>query len=87
MRSATSEYRIFGISFITATNLMAIPEKGKKLGDYELVQRISDGAQATIYEATASDGSKVAIKLFKSVDDDETAEIRFSREAEILRRL
>ena len=66
---------------------MVIPEKGKKLRDYELVRRISDGAQATIYEAVAGDNTKVAIKLFKSITEDDTAEIRFSREAEILRRL
>ena len=60
----------------------------KLLGDYELVRRISDGAQASVYEAKCLlDNETVAVKLFKDTGEDDSAELRFRREAEILRKI
>lgn len=58
------------------------------LGNYELIRRISDGAQASVYEARhLVDNETVALKLFKEAGDDDSAELRFKREAEILRKI
>lgn len=58
----------------------------RKLGDYEIVARISDGAQAAVYEARClRDGETVAIKIFKESCTDDDSDARFRREAELLR--
>ncbi|MEI6808620.1 MAG: protein kinase, partial [bacterium] len=58
----------------------------RQLGDYEIVGRISDGAQAAVYEARClRDGETVAIKIFKESCTDDSVDARFRREAELLR--
>ncbi|MEI6218274.1 MAG: serine/threonine-protein kinase, partial [bacterium] len=58
----------------------------KRLGEYEIIRRISDGAQAAVYEARSlRDAESVAIKVFKDTCDDDSADMRFRREAELLK--
>jgi len=65
-----------------------IKPQNRKLGDYELVKRISDGAQAAVYEGCClKDGETVAIKVFKDTGEDDSGDIRFRREADILRKI
>lgn len=60
----------------------------RKLGNYEIVRRISDGAQAAVYEARClRDNETVAIKIFKESCADDSADTRFRREAELLQKM
>ncbi|MEI6147796.1 MAG: protein kinase [bacterium] len=60
----------------------------RKLGDYEVIRRISDGSQAAVYEARSlRDGETVAVKVFKEACFDDSADARFRREADLLRNM
>ena len=53
--------------------------------DYIMMERISDGGQATVFKAKTRDtGELVALKIFKSTQEDRLSEQRFQREAQIL---
>ena len=66
------------------TESVSTSAKGSS-GTYELLEKISDGGQAVIYKARdRRDGRFVAIKLFKTVDNDPEAERRFRSEIDIL---
>ncbi|WP_214412462.1 serine/threonine-protein kinase [Sphaerisporangium fuscum] len=61
------------------------------VGDYELIGRIGEGGQGSVFLATSPSGEKVAVKLLRQglVDGTEGAAApgRFLRETEILRRV
>jgi serine/threonine protein kinase len=53
--------------------------------NYDLVERISDGGQATVFKARARDTNElVALKIFKTSEEDPLSMQRFRREAQIL---
>ena len=71
-------------------------EAGKeRVGDYELLELIGDGAQGRVYKARycGADASKlaggdiVAIKLIHVTGDDDKLRSKFQAQADILRRL
>jgi serine/threonine protein kinase len=61
---------------------------GRTLGPYAIGRKLGEGATATVYEATATDGSKVALKVLneESARDQEFL-ARFRREAELAQKL
>jgi serine/threonine-protein kinase len=57
---------------------------GTKVGGYQIVSLLGVGGMGTVYEATAPDGTRVALKLVKEdYARDEIFRRRFSREAHI----
>ncbi len=71
-------------------------ENGKdRIGDYELISLIGDGAQGRVYRARCvSDalphvrlGEEVALKVVRITGEDEKLRLKFQEQAEILRRL
>jgi serine/threonine-protein kinase len=55
-----------------------------RVGDYAIDRLRGEGGMGQVYEATASDGTRVALKLVKSdLARDETLRRRFQREARI----
>jgi serine/threonine protein kinase len=60
-----------------------VSEKSR-IGDYTIERLLGEGAMGRVYEATAPDGTRVALKLVKSdMARDKTLRLRFQREAEI----
>jgi serine/threonine protein kinase len=71
-------------------------ENGKeRVGDYELMELIGDGAQGRVYKAQylgedvskVAHGEIVAIKLIRITGDDDKLRTKFQAQADILRRL
>ncbi|MEI6149209.1 MAG: protein kinase, partial [bacterium] len=71
-------------------------ESGKeRVGDYELLSLIGDGAQGRVYKARylgeevskVAHGEVVAIKLIRITGDDDKLRTKFQAQADILRRL
>ncbi len=60
----------------------------RMLGKYQVGRKLGEGATATVYEATAADGSKVALKVLneESARDQEFL-ARFKREAELAQKI
>jgi len=55
-----------------------------RIGDYVVERLLGEGGMGQVYEATAPDGARVALKLVKSdLARDETLRRRFQREARI----
>jgi len=55
-----------------------------RIGDYAIDRLLGEGGMGRVYQATAPDGTRVAIKLVKSdMARDETLRRRFEREARI----
>jgi serine/threonine protein kinase len=54
------------------------------IGDYAIDRLLGEGGMGRVYQATAPDGTQVALKLVKSdIARDETLRRRFQREAQI----
>jgi len=71
-------------------------ENGKeRIGDYELLALIGDGAQGRVYRARCvtdtlphvRQGEEVALKVVRVAGEDEKLRLKFQEQAEILRRL
>jgi serine/threonine protein kinase len=66
------------------TNPEADARIGTQVGPYRVESLLGIGGMAIVYNATATDGTRVALKLVKEVyAQDETFRRRFSREARI----
>ncbi|MBN1669503.1 MAG: protein kinase [Kiritimatiellae bacterium] len=60
----------------------------KTMGAYEILDRISSGGQASVFKARDTrDGRLVALKVLRQTGTDETADMRFERESDLLRQL
>lgn len=60
------------------------PLNRTRIGDYTIDRLLGQGGMGKVYKATASDGTRVALKLVKSdLARDETFRRRFHREARI----
>ncbi|HOE61816.1 MAG TPA: serine/threonine-protein kinase, partial [Kiritimatiellia bacterium] len=65
----------------------------ERIGDYELLELIGDGAQGRVYKARHMAGPEgepqelVALKVVRITGEDEKLRLRFQEQAEILRRL
>ena len=60
------------------------PLNQTRIGDYAIDRLLGEGGMGQVYEATARDGTRVALKLVKSdLARDETLRRRFQREARI----
>jgi serine/threonine protein kinase len=60
----------------------------RRLGSYELLERLGEGGQAVVFLGRASSGGRVAIKLLKdSLAASDNPRIRFEREADAARRV
>ena len=57
---------------------------GRRLADYELVERIGEGGMGAVYRARSASGELVAIKLIKRGMDTEAILRRFQNERRIL---
>jgi len=61
---------------------------GRRLGDYELVERVSSGGEGTVYKARCAvdtnanvkQGAIVALKVLRHTGDDATSRARYERE-------
>lgn len=76
--------------FVPEKNVASAMGRGgpQKAGDYDLLDKISDGGQAVIYKARHRDtGRTVAVKLFKAAGHDEEGDRRFFSEVSILKGL
>jgi serine/threonine-protein kinase len=71
-------------------------ENGKeRIGDYELIALIGDGAQGRVYRARCvsetlphvKPGEEVALKVVRITGEDEKIRLKFQEQADILRRL
>ena len=63
-------------------------DAGRRLGKYQLHERIGKGGMGSVYRATGPDDQVVAVKvLAEGLADDRTQIARFTREAETTRRL
>lgn len=66
----------------------SVPSPIRKIGAYNILERISDGAQASIFKAAhEKTGELVAIKVFKNSGCSRDAEWRSHLEVSILKRL
>ncbi len=88
---ATRETTLGSLSLqaVSFSDLTLLHTEAEATGDtpqsFELVQRISDGGQATVFKAKTRDTRElVAIKIFKTAEDDPAQKQRFQREAQIL---
>ena len=60
------------------------PLNQTRIGEYAIERLLGEGGMGQVYEATARDGTRVALKLVKSdLARDETLRRRFQREARI----
>jgi len=60
------------------------PLEQTRIGDYAIERLLGEGGMGQVYQATARDGTRVALKLVKSdMARDETLRRRFQREARI----
>jgi eukaryotic-like serine/threonine-protein kinase len=63
-------------------------EPGAKMGRFEIVRVIGEGAQGVVYEARCDDGARIALKVIhRHLLGDPQIFRRFHREAAILKRL
>ncbi|GAA2901520.1 hypothetical protein GCM10010517_67340 [Streptosporangium fragile] len=63
-----------------------LPTDPRTLGDFRVVARLGEGGQGVVYEALASDGERVAVKVLKN-GADPTTRARLAREVEAARRV
>jgi len=64
------------------------PGKGFRLGDYEILSTLGQGAMATVYQAMDPSGNEVALKVFvEGAGISRTMIERFRREAEATKKL
>src|SRR5260370_13882945 len=64
------------------------PGDPRRLGPYELVERLGEGGQGVVHLGPASDGTKVAIKLLRvDLAEDAMARTRFVREVQAAKRV
>src|SRR5260370_37287994 len=64
------------------------PGDPRRLGPYELVERLGEGGQGVVYLGHATDGTKVAIKLLRvDLAEDAMARTRFVREVQAAKRV
>jgi serine/threonine protein kinase len=69
---------------VITTHAIGEPE-GAESHDYVIIERVSDGGQATVFKARAREtGEIVALKMFKSAEEDQQSEQQFKREVQIL---
>ncbi|GAA2730221.1 protein kinase domain-containing protein [Actinocorallia aurantiaca] len=62
------------------------PGDPRRLGEYDLVRRLGEGGQGTVYLGIGPDGGKVAVKVLKGHTDPATQR-RLAREFEVLKRV
>ncbi len=62
------------------------PGDPRRLGEYDLVRRLGEGGQGTVYLGIGPDGGKVAVKVLKGHTDPGTQR-RLAREFEVLKRV
>ncbi|MEM1117277.1 MAG: serine/threonine-protein kinase [Bacteroidota bacterium] len=74
----------------TADDLAALPEAGRLIGPYHIIEEVGRGGMGAVYRAERADGAfeqTVALKLVKRGMDSEAVLARFRAERQILARL